>query len=184
MRIRVGIDVNRPLRRKLKLRKNGGDWAWVTFKYERLYTFCYFCGCVGHSEKFCRKVIEVDTPPNELLYGPWLRAPLRRLTAPVGERWLVKEGPMDDTTIDSKAHNGENSGATTPKTTPGTPVNNGGVLLTNMEVDDEGLTVSKVKRRQEGHGRGDGYDTVNTASGLPPSGRLPASTAEQARQTL
>lgn len=31
LRIRVGIDINRPLRRRLKLKKKGGYWAWVTF---------------------------------------------------------------------------------------------------------------------------------------------------------
>lgn len=150
MRIRVGIDVNRPLQRKLKLRKNGGDWAWVTFKYERLYTFCYFCGCVGHSEKFCMKAIESENPPNELLYGPWLRAAVRRPAVEVGERWLVKEEPTDDATGEFGAFSGGSSWNTTPKTFHVKPGDNGGALLANMDVDDEGLTVSEAKRRRVG----------------------------------
>lgn len=118
MRIRVAIDINRPLRKKLKLRQNGGEWAWVVFKYERLYTFCYFCGRVGHSEKFCGKAIETYIPPNEYVYGPWLRAPVRRFATSVGDHWLVKDEPLDDVDMETGSRSGSKAGATTPRTLP------------------------------------------------------------------
>ena len=34
MRIRVSIDVRKPLKRRLRLKKEGGDWFCVDFKYE------------------------------------------------------------------------------------------------------------------------------------------------------
>lgn len=115
MRIRVSIDVNHPLRRILKLRKNGGAWAWVSFKYEQLFTFCYFCGCVGHSVKFYAKAIDVDKDPSEYEFGPWLRAPLRRLSTSVGERWLVKDEQLNDTYVEPGYYRGSSSGAVSLK---------------------------------------------------------------------
>ena len=43
-RVRVSLDVRKPLKRRMKIKKPGGDWYWVNFKYERLPTFCYHCG--------------------------------------------------------------------------------------------------------------------------------------------
>lgn len=49
MRVRVILDITKPLRRKMKLKK-GGDWMWVDFKYERLPNFCFLCGVIGHTK--------------------------------------------------------------------------------------------------------------------------------------
>lgn len=43
-RIRVRIDVCKPLKRRMKIKREGGDWSWINFKYERLSTFCFVCG--------------------------------------------------------------------------------------------------------------------------------------------
>ncbi|KAL1809683.1 hypothetical protein ACET3Z_026673 [Daucus carota] len=42
----------------------------------------------GHSEKFCSRIF--DTPENEITrpYGSWMRAPFKRQTNLIGERWL------------------------------------------------------------------------------------------------
>lgn len=53
MRIRVAVDVGRPLRRCKKINKPGGDSFIVQFKYERLGSFCFVCGALGHTERFC-----------------------------------------------------------------------------------------------------------------------------------
>ncbi|KAH9672066.1 reverse transcriptase domain-containing protein [Citrus sinensis] len=37
MLIRVSIDVRKPLKKRLRLKNEGGEWFWVDFKYERLY---------------------------------------------------------------------------------------------------------------------------------------------------
>ena len=29
--------------------------TWVSFKYEKLTNFCYWCGMVSHDEKECKK---------------------------------------------------------------------------------------------------------------------------------
>lgn len=49
-----------------------GERTWVCFKYERLPTFCFTCGKIGHDEKHCGMVFEEQ--PLERQYGEWLRA--------------------------------------------------------------------------------------------------------------
>lgn len=54
--VRVRIDIEKPLRRKMKLKKKGGEWFWINFKYEHAPTFCFIYGIIGHSEHFCPKL--------------------------------------------------------------------------------------------------------------------------------
>lgn len=46
MHIRVTINV---LKRKVQVKVPKAGQEWVLFKYEKLSTFCYFCGKIGHS---------------------------------------------------------------------------------------------------------------------------------------
>jgi hypothetical protein len=46
IRIRVAIDLYQPLDRGRALILSGKS-SWVSFKYEKLLTFCYKCGTVG-----------------------------------------------------------------------------------------------------------------------------------------
>ncbi|CAH9113883.1 unnamed protein product [Cuscuta epithymum] len=50
--IRVCLDVRRPLKKGTTLTKNVVQ-HWVDFKYEKLLSFCFLCGIIGHSDKFC-----------------------------------------------------------------------------------------------------------------------------------
>lgn len=54
LRIRVSMDLSKPLKRKMKIRKFGNEWGSITFKYENVPTFFFICGVLGHSEKYCR----------------------------------------------------------------------------------------------------------------------------------
>jgi hypothetical protein len=55
MRIRVHLDVTKPLCRGRKARLEKGRETWISFKYERLPNFCYWCGLLSHSDKDCPK---------------------------------------------------------------------------------------------------------------------------------
>ena len=68
MRIKVSIDVRKPLKRRMKIKKQGGEWTWINFKYERLPTFCFFCGIIGHNERFCQRFFDCKERPTEMPY--------------------------------------------------------------------------------------------------------------------
>ncbi|KAH9705864.1 CCHC-type domain-containing protein [Citrus sinensis] len=96
MRIRVSIDVRKPLKRRMKIKKEGGEWICIDFKYERLNIFCFICGLLGHTEKQCPKLY--DCPSNEIVkvYGHWLKAPSRRGQMNSGEKWLRSMMPEEN----------------------------------------------------------------------------------------
>lgn len=50
MRIKIRIDVRRPLKRKKKIKRRNGTEFVVTCKYERLGDFYFVCGLVTHRE--------------------------------------------------------------------------------------------------------------------------------------
>lgn len=89
VRIRVTLDLDKPLKRRMKIKREGGEWSWINFKYERLSTFCFVCGLLGHSERDC-SVVYAD-PDKEIVraYGTWLRAPVRGINPQnSGAKWL------------------------------------------------------------------------------------------------
>ena len=59
MRLRVSMDVQLPLKRGKRLRTPKRDGFFVSFKYERLDLFCFICGCLGHSDRFCPKLFTI-----------------------------------------------------------------------------------------------------------------------------
>lgn len=72
----------------MKILKAGVIGSWLNFKYEKLPTFCFFCGVIGHSDKFCEKLFYSPYKSVEKLFGIWLRDPSRRSKNVSGERWL------------------------------------------------------------------------------------------------
>ncbi|CAN1790281.1 hypothetical protein LINPERHAP1_LOCUS18765 [Linum perenne] len=53
IRLRVTIDIRQPLKREKKPRVAGGEWVMARFKYERLPTFCFIYGRIGHIDRQC-----------------------------------------------------------------------------------------------------------------------------------
>lgn len=78
-RIKVTLDLNNPLRRRMKIKREGGEWSWENFKYERLGTFCFVCGLLGHIDRDCSLVYANHDKEIARAYGVWLRAPTRNL---------------------------------------------------------------------------------------------------------
>ncbi|KDP44332.1 hypothetical protein JCGZ_19199 [Jatropha curcas] len=79
MCIKVRMDVRKPLKRRMQVKKAGGVWTWISFRYERLSTFCFFCGMLGHSDKYCRKLFMTPGIIREqFAYGPSMRVDSRK----------------------------------------------------------------------------------------------------------
>ena len=55
VRVKVKIDVSKPLCRGRRVVLDKDIETWVSFKYEKLTNFCYWCGTVSHDEKECEK---------------------------------------------------------------------------------------------------------------------------------
>lgn len=76
-RVRLMLDINKPLRRTQKIRGKDGRIITVDFKYELLPFFCFMCGMMGHGEKDCPSQEEDETNCN-LGWGLWLKASPRK----------------------------------------------------------------------------------------------------------
>ncbi|KAF9598819.1 hypothetical protein IFM89_031487, partial [Coptis chinensis] len=68
-RVRVRMDIKERLLKGIDLRTELGEVFPVTFKYERLDIFCYFCGCIGHDIHYSRNR---GSPARRHLHGPGL----------------------------------------------------------------------------------------------------------------
>jgi hypothetical protein len=104
LRIKVEVQVDKPLRRGGYVSSPEGGKAWVDYRYERLPTFCYCCGKLGHDDRDC-------TSPEEMVtngctnYGEWLRATFGAKEAGMGRsgvkgRRVVREvNPVEETKV-------------------------------------------------------------------------------------
>ncbi|XP_060957652.1 uncharacterized protein LOC133029176 [Cannabis sativa] len=102
LRVRVSISLHKPLKRRMKFRKRDGETFWANFKYEKVPTFCFICGIMGHPETFCPKLY--DTPVANLTkpYGLFMKAPPRRNNFLTASPWLRQhEAPPMDTGVKS-----------------------------------------------------------------------------------
>lgn len=74
VRIRATLDIHKPLKRLMKIKREGKNWSWVNFKYERMGSFCFVCGIMGHTDTECIIVYANPDMEIERVYGTWLRA--------------------------------------------------------------------------------------------------------------
>lgn len=94
-RVRVLIDVTKPLKKHMKLKRDDQAWSIVEFKFERLLTFCFLCGIIGHGEKVCIKALQGIDNTVEKPYGAYMRAGLRRSMPLAGQRWVAPQTNAD-----------------------------------------------------------------------------------------
>uniref|UniRef100_A0A803PQP1 Zinc knuckle CX2CX4HX4C domain-containing protein n=1 Tax=Cannabis sativa TaxID=3483 RepID=A0A803PQP1_CANSA len=88
LRVRVRINIDCPLKRKKKVEKQGGVFCYANFKYEGLPTFCFICGVLGHSERFCEQLFHTPMEQIKKPFSLELKAAPRRRNYASGERWL------------------------------------------------------------------------------------------------
>ena len=66
MRIRVQLDTRKSLRQGKLVRLNGDARVKCQFRFERLDKFCYICGLLGHSDKFCELFFQI--PADQIVH--------------------------------------------------------------------------------------------------------------------
>lgn len=118
LRIRVTTDLRKPLKRKMKIKKATDDWYWISFKYENVPLFCFICGVLSHSEKFCSRLFETREADIVKPYGTWMRAPLRKQIKPIGDKWLRNSLVIDDRNSESHSFHGGGSSNQDPLVSP------------------------------------------------------------------
>uniref|UniRef100_A0A803NGT3 DUF4283 domain-containing protein n=1 Tax=Cannabis sativa TaxID=3483 RepID=A0A803NGT3_CANSA len=96
LRIRVTINIEKHLKRRIKLKKTNGEWLWCQFKYESVPTFCFICGIIGHSERFCHRLFDTPLEEIEKPFGLWMKAEPIRKKQKFGSRWLRTGTATDD----------------------------------------------------------------------------------------
>ncbi|KAM6592517.1 hypothetical protein CsatA_000220 [Cannabis sativa] len=99
LRVRATVDIDKPLKRRMKLCKDNGDWIWANFKYEHIPTFCFVCGIIGHSERFCPRRFDEDYDPLVKPYGNGMRAQTKKKNYLIGAQWL-RTGSEQNTAVD------------------------------------------------------------------------------------
>lgn len=92
MRVKIKVDVRLPLKRRKKICSKNRKESIVNCKYEKLADFCFVCGMLSHTERFCKKRIEGGGDSVTRDWGSWLRAPPRRGAAQGRSKWLREEG--------------------------------------------------------------------------------------------
>lgn len=83
MRLKIKLDVRKPLKRKKKITRRNGSEFIVHCKYERLEEFCFVCGMVTHTYRFRGRFLDSRGNDNSKEWGNWL------CVRCVG--WLLKE---------------------------------------------------------------------------------------------
>ncbi|XP_059441720.1 uncharacterized protein At4g02000-like [Corylus avellana] len=75
LRIRVVIDITKPLERGRSLQLEGKH-VWVSFRYEKIPLFCFNCGRIVHSSKGCpvKQSLRSSSSTAVKEWGIWLRA--------------------------------------------------------------------------------------------------------------
>lgn len=76
-RVKIMLNVLRPLRKVQKIKDRRGREVQVEYVYERLPFFCFAYGIMGHSERECRAITEEDKK-KKLGWGPELKATPRK----------------------------------------------------------------------------------------------------------
>lgn len=91
MRVRIAVDIRYPLKRKKKIIRQNKAEIMVTCKYEKLADFCFLCGLLTHTERFCKRKFEGESELMAREWGTWLRAPARRGGGQERSKWLREE---------------------------------------------------------------------------------------------
>jgi 14-3-3 protein epsilon len=73
MRLKVHINVNNPLQQSWQVRANEGNYVHILFKYDKISILCNLCGLLGHTDKNCPKLFNMELGDGVRGWGENLR---------------------------------------------------------------------------------------------------------------
>lgn len=99
VRLRILLDLKKPIKKGTKIRVGTSNPCWLPVTYERLPTFCYYCGHLGHSHKDCEQLneheeVRGETSDEQLPFGDWMRASPLKLRQNLTERASIGRGEI------------------------------------------------------------------------------------------
>jgi 14-3-3 protein epsilon len=124
MRLKVRIDVTKPLQQGWKVRANEGNYVQIIFKYEKLGTFCYLCGLLGHTDKNCPKLFDMDHDDGTREWGESLRPLTSRIGTSATNKYLKDPIPSRPHTVPTNGTGTQAAAAT--NFTPNVSIPNSG----------------------------------------------------------
>ena len=79
LRVRINIDIGQPLCRGIKIDIGETSPHWVSFQYEHMLIFCYWCGLLNHDERDYKLWVHSKGTlrKEDQQYGVWLKANLK-----------------------------------------------------------------------------------------------------------
>ncbi|KAI9113221.1 hypothetical protein K1719_015746 [Acacia pycnantha] len=98
LRARVILDLRKPLAHGFWLPRPDGRKIWITVKYEKLQSFCYNCGKLGHDNRSCQseKLMSYHKP-DEPRFGSWISTNEVKKECVEAEKWKAsRELPVSD----------------------------------------------------------------------------------------
>jgi 14-3-3 protein epsilon len=163
MRIRVKIDVQKPLKRGKKIDIGNGNTVMLRFKYERLTLFCYLCGLLGHSDQYCEKLFTMEEDDGVRRWGPELRVDRRKDMGSLSCQWLCEELDLvREETRSTPSQSAPPRQTGTPQQQPGAPQSTGHSLALISETAE-----NLMRRRNLGNNRINHLkQEINTINGL------------------
>ena len=164
LRVRIEVDITRPLCRGRRVTFEEGVDRWVSFQYEWLPNLCFWCGMLLHDEKECDVWLKRKGTLDEehKQFGHWIRAPPFN---PIRRQVLEVKGFESSSVPPSTHRNGLSKGAL-----PGEGVSNhhlrlGIVEVTGGDVRANQLTTERVQQTEQSTDKG----TLNQGvTGGPP----------------
>jgi hypothetical protein len=169
MRVRVEVDVDKPLMRGVTVfsqRRNVTEWFQV--QYENLPLYCFSCGCFGHSSTECKDPGERDAEGKLPYSADKLCAPDERKKAAQAAKSYTGSASAGKGQDSSRQSSGRNDQS----------ANKSGAARQQSKNDESPEVHSPVKKRQSrartttantrkdiGKGKDDGQDEGRTTAG-------------------
>jgi hypothetical protein len=135
MRLKVRINVNNPLQQGWKVRSSEGNFVPILFKYEKLGIFCFLCGMLGHTDKSCVKLFDMEVDDGTRGWGENLRPLVKRMGTAATNKYLqdpIPSHPHSAAGFTTGSGSGSQTGfshATSYTSTPSTAGNLDGRLI-------------------------------------------------------